>query len=74
MKKLLLIMIVSMGVLSSCVEEKNKYVMARMIDGNDTISTRLIVVERNFRVGDVIIPYSAKGDKVRYKIVRECRN
>jgi len=69
-------MIVSMGVLSSCVQEKNKSVMARMIDGNDTISLRLIVVERNFRVGDVIIPYSAKlgGDKVRYKIVRECRN
>jgi hypothetical protein len=36
MKKTLLIMIVSMGVLSSCLEERNRNVVAHLVDGNDT--------------------------------------
>ena len=70
MKKVLLIMIASMGVLSSCVQERNKYVVAHRIKG-DTITLQIIKVNKNFNVGDVVIPLGLDSNK--YKIVRVCR-
>ena len=63
-------MIVSMGVLSSCVEERNRYVVGHRVDGNDTTSLQIIRVDKNFEVGEVVFPVN---DKFRYKIVRFSR-
>jgi hypothetical protein len=70
MKKVLLIMIVSMGVLSSCVEERNRYVVGHRVDGNDTTSLQIIRVDKNFEVGEVVFPVNGK---FKYKIVRFSR-
>jgi hypothetical protein len=70
MKKLILIMIVSMGVLSSCVEERNRYAVGHRVDGNDTTSLQIIRVDKNFEVGEVVFPVNGK---FRYKIVRFSR-
>jgi hypothetical protein len=71
MKKVLLIMIVSMGVLSSCVEERNRYVIAHRVDGNDTTTLQIVRVDKNFQVGEVVFPVNGK---FKYKIVRFARN
>ena len=63
-------MIVSMGVLSSCVEERNRYVVGHRVDGNDTTSLQIIRVDKNFEVGEVVFPVNGK---FRYKIVRFSR-
>jgi hypothetical protein len=70
MKKTLLIMIVSMGVLSSCVEERNRYVVGHRIDGNDTTTLQIVKVDKNFQVGEVVFPINGK---FKYKIVRFSR-
>ena len=70
MKKALLIMIVSMGVLSSCVEERNRYVVGHRIDGNDTTTLQIVRVDKNFQVGEVVFPINGK---FKYKIVRFSR-
>jgi len=72
MKKTL-IAISTIGMMVSCVESPNKFVMVHRVDGNDTTSLKMISVNRNFRVGDVMIPNNVKGDSVKFKIVRECR-
>jgi hypothetical protein len=71
MKKVLLIMIVSMGVLSSCVQERNKYVVGHRVDGNDTTTLQVVRVDKNFQVGEVVFPVNGK---FKYKIVRGCRD
>jgi len=70
MKKALLIMAVSMGVLSSCVEERNRYVVGHRIDGNDTTTLQIVRVDKNFQVGEVVFPINGK---FKYKIVRFSR-
>jgi hypothetical protein len=70
MKKALLIMAVSMGVLSSCVEERNRFVVAHRVDSDDTTTLQIIRVDKTFEVGDVVIP---NGLKFKYKIVRIVR-
>jgi|688.fasta_scaffold2105409_1 hypothetical protein len=72
MKKVILA-ILTIGMMVSCVEEPNKFVIVRRYDGNDTITKRIISVNKNFKIGDVIIPFGVKGDSVRFKIVEECR-
>jgi hypothetical protein len=70
MKKTLLIMIVSMGVLSSCLEDRNRNVVAHRVDGNDTTSLQIIRVDKNFEVGEVVYPVN---NRFKYKIVRIAR-
>jgi hypothetical protein len=70
MKKAVLIMAVSMGVLSSCVEERNRFVVAHRVDSDDTTTLQIIRVDKTFEVGDVVIP---NGLKFKYKIVRIVR-
>ena len=62
-------MIVSMGVLSSCIQDRTKYVIARNISG-DTITLHRERVDKEFKVGEVVFPIN-KLNKI--KIVRECR-
>jgi len=69
MKKVLFIMIVSMGVLSSCTESRTKYVIARNISG-DTTTLHRVRVDREFKVGEVVFPINKLN---KMKIVRECR-
>ena len=64
-------MIVSMGVLSSCIEERNRYVVGHRVDGNDTTTLQVVRVDKNFQVGEVV--FSVNG-KFKYKIVRFARN
>ena len=70
MKKALLIMAVSMGVLSSCVEERNRFVVAHRIKG-DTTTLQMIKVNRNFQVGEIVIPVGL--DSTKFRIVRIAR-
>jgi hypothetical protein len=70
MKKVLLIVIASMGVLSSCVEERTRYVIAHRVDGNDTITLQVVRVDKNFQVDEVVFPVNGK---FKYKIVRFSR-
>jgi hypothetical protein len=69
MKKGLLIMIVSMGVLSSCVEDRNRNVIAHCMEGDTTILEN-VRVDRNFQVGELVVPINKKH---KYKIVRFSR-
>lgn len=62
-------MIVSMGVLSSCVESRSKYVIARNISG-DTITLHRVRVDKDFKPGEVVFPINTLS---KVKIVRECR-
>ena len=71
MKKVLLIIIVSMGVLSSCIEERNKFVVGHRVDGNDTTTLQIIRVDKNFQIDEVVFPVNGK---FKYKIVRSCRD
>ena len=64
-------MIVSMGVLSSCVQERNRYVVGHRVDGNDTTTLQVVRVDKNFQVGEVVFPVNGKS---KYKIVRFARN
>lgn len=70
MKKTLAIIIVSMGVLSSCVEERNRYAVGHRVDGNDTTTLQIIRVDKNFQVGEIVFPIN---NKFKYKIVRFSR-
>ena len=63
-------MAVSMGVLSSCVEERNRFVVAHRVDGDDTTTLQIIKVDRNFEVGEIVIP---NGNRFKFKIVRVVR-
>ena len=63
-------MIVSMGVLSSCVQERNRYVVGHRVDGNDTTTLQVVRVDKNFQVGEVVFPVNGK---FKYKIVRFSR-
>jgi hypothetical protein len=69
MKKIILIVIVSMGVLSSCVEERNRTVIAHCMEGDTTI-LELVRVDKNFQVGELVVPINKKH---KYKIVRFSR-
>jgi hypothetical protein len=69
MKKVLLA-ILTIGMMVSCVEERNRYVIAHRVDGNDTTSLQIIRVDKNFEVGEVVFPVNGK---FRYKIVRFSR-
>ena len=68
MKKVLLA-ILTIGMMVSCVESRNKYVIARNISG-DTTTLHRVRVDREFKVGEVVFPIN-KLNKI--KIVRECR-
>jgi len=69
MKKVLLA-ILTIGMMVSCVEERNRYVVAHRVDGNDTTSLQIIRVDKNFEVGEVVYPVNGK---FKYKIVRFSR-
>ena len=47
MKKVLLA-ILTIGMMVSCVEERNRYVIAHRVDGNDTTSLQIIRVDREY--------------------------
>jgi len=59
-----------MGVLSSCVEERNRTVIAHRVEGDTTI-LELVRVDKNFQVGELVVPINKKH---KYKIVRFSRN
>jgi hypothetical protein len=69
MKKAVVIAMTLIGMMTSCVEDKTKYVIAHLIKG-DTTTLHKVRVEREFKVGEIVIPVN-KIDK--FKIVRECR-
>jgi hypothetical protein len=69
MKKIVLA-IFTIGMMVSCVEERNRYVIAHRVDGNDTTSLQIIRVDKNFEVGEVVYPVNGK---FKYKIVRFSR-
>jgi len=69
MKKVFLA-ILTIGMMVSCVEERNRYVIAHRVDGNDTTSLQIIRVDKNFEVGEVVYPVNGK---FKYKIVRFSR-
>jgi hypothetical protein len=68
MKKVLLA-ILTIGMMVSCVESRNKYVIARNISG-DTITLHRVMVDKDFKPGEIVFPRN-KLNKV--KIVRECK-
>ena len=70
MKKVLLA-ILTIGMMASCVEERNRYVIAHRVDGNDTTTLQIVRVDKNFQVGEVVFPVNGK---FKYKIVRFARN
>jgi len=70
MKKVLLA-ILTIGMMASCVEERNRYVIAHRVDGNDTTTLQIVRVDKNFQVGEVVFPVNGK---FKYKIVRFSRN
>ena len=69
MKKTLLIIIATMGVLSSCLEERNRNVIAHCMEGDTTI-LETVRVDKNFQVGELVVPINKKH---KYKIVRFSR-
>jgi len=69
MKKVLLA-ILTIGMMASCVEERNRYVIAHRVDGNDTTTLQIVRVDKNFQVGEVVFPVNGK---FKYKIVRFSR-
>jgi hypothetical protein len=70
MKKAVVIAMTLIGMMSSCVEERNRFVVAHRFDGDDTTTLQIIKVNKNFEVGEVVIP---DGLKFKYKIVRVVR-
>ena len=69
MRTRLLTLAVVIGMMSSCVENTTKMVIAHRVDG-DTITTHKIKVDREFKVGEVVFPINGTN---KFKIVRECR-
>jgi len=70
MKKVLLA-ILTIGMMASCVQERNKYVVGHRVDGNDTTTLQVVRVDKNFQVGEVVFPVNAK---FKYKIITGCRD
>ena len=70
MRTTLLLAIVVIGMMTSCVEERNRFVVAHRVDGDDTTTLQIIRVDKNFEVGEVVIP---NGMRFKYKIVRVVR-
>lgn len=70
MKKTLIVAIAIIGMMTSCVEERNRFVVAHRVDGDDTTTLQIIKVDRNFEVGEVVIP---NGNRFKFKIVRVVR-
>jgi hypothetical protein len=70
MKKAVLIATAVIGMMTSCVEERNRFVVAHRIKG-DTTTLQMIKVNRNFQVGEVVIPVGL--DSTKFKIVRIAR-
>lgn len=68
MKKALLV-ILTIGMMVSCVEERGKFVIARNVSG-DTITLHRLQVDKDFKPGEVVFPIRTLG---KVKIVRECR-
>lgn len=69
MKKTL-IAVAIIGMMTSCIEEKNRFVVAHRIKG-DTTTLQIVKVDRNFQVGEIVIP--AGFDSTKFKIVRIAR-
>lgn len=61
--------IFAIGMMASCTESTNKRVVAKKIY-SDTTTSDIIVVNRNFKVGEVVTPIT---DTNHYRIIRECR-
>jgi hypothetical protein len=70
MKKAVVIATAVIGMMTSCVEERNRFVVVHRVDGDDTTTLQIRKVDRNFEVGEVVIP---NGDRFKYKIVRIVR-
>jgi hypothetical protein len=69
-----LLAIVVIGMMTSCIQEKTKYVIAKRIEG-DTLTLQKIKVYRDFKVGEVVFPINGITEGTnKFKIVRECRN
>jgi len=69
MKKLI-IAIAVLSTMVSCVEERNRFVVAHRTKG-DTTTLQIVKVDRNFQVGEIVIP--AGFDSTKFKIVRIAR-
>lgn len=70
MKTRILIAITIIGMMSSCVENTTKMVVAHRVDGNDTTTLHKVKVDREFKVGEIVYPINVMN---KFKIVRECR-
>ena len=70
MRTTLLLAIVVIGMMTSCVEERNRFVVAHRVDGDDTTTLQIIRVDKNFEVGEVVYPVN---NRFKYKIVRIAR-
>jgi len=70
MKKAVVIATAVIGMMTSCVEERNRFVVAHRVDGDDTTTLQIIKVDRNFEVGEIVIP---NGNRFKFKIVRVVR-
>jgi hypothetical protein len=69
-----LLAIAIIGMMTSCIQDKTKYVIAQRIEG-DTLTLQKIRVFREFQVGEIV--YGLNGTREgsnKFKIVRECRN
>jgi hypothetical protein len=74
MRTTLLLAIVVIGMMTSCIQEKTKYVIAKRIEG-DTLTLQRIRVFRDYQVGEVVFGLNgAREGSNKFKIVRECRN
>ena len=69
MRTRLLTLAVVIGMMTSCVQDNTKMVIAHRTDG-DTITSHKIKVDREFKVGEVVFPINGTN---KFKIVRECR-
>ena len=69
MKKTL-IAVAIIGMMTSCIEEKNRFVVAHRTKG-DTTTLQMVRVDKNFQVGEIVIP--AGFDSTKFKIVRIAR-
>lgn len=57
------------GMMTSCVQDNTKMVIAHRVD-DDTITCHKIKVDRNFQIGEVVFPINGT---TKFKIIRECR-
>ena len=70
MKKIAIIAVGFIGMMTSCIEEKNREAVAHRIKG-DTTTLQVVRVNKNFNVGEVVVP--AGYDSTKFKIVRFAR-